>query len=278
MEKFKDILSRIILALFVIFFICVFIFPFYWLIITAFKSPEEITSIPPLLFPTKVYLGNFHSVFTKSPFTLYARNSLIIASLTTIICVVAGSIASYAIARLNFRGKNLALILMLSTIMIPGMAIAPSLFLILRKTQLLNTFLSLVLPYVAFQLPFSVWVLVNFFKDIPKELEDAAEIDGCTPFLAFLKVILPLAAPGIATIAILVFIGAWNEFFFAFVFTTNETVRTLPVGIVMFRGEHEIPWGDISAASTIATLPLAVIVVVLQKRIVSGLTAGALKG
>lgn len=278
MEKFKDILSRIILALFVIFFICVFIFPFYWLVITAFKSPEEITSIPPLLFPTKAYLGNFHSVFTKSPFTLYTRNSLIIASLTTIICVVAGSIASYAIARLNFRGKNLALILMLSTIMIPGMAIAPSLFLILRKTQLLNTFLSLVLPYVAFQLPFSVWVLVNFFKDIPKELEDAAEIDGCTPFLAFLKVILPLAAPGIATIAILVFIGAWNEFFFAFVFTTNETVRTLPVGIVMFRGEHEIPWGDISAASTIATLPLAVIVVVLQKRIVSGLTAGALKG
>lgn len=278
MKKPKSFLTKILLAIFIIFFMGVFTFPFYWLIITAFKTPRELTNVPPLLFPTKAYLGYFSSVFTKSPFALYVRNSLVITSITTIVCVVTGAIAAYAIARLKFRGKNLALIFILFAVMLPGMAIAPSLFLFLRKLQLLNTFFSLVLPYVAFQLPFSVWVLVNFFKDIPHELEDAAEIDGCTPFLTFLKVILPLAAPGIATIAILVFIGAWNEFFFAFTFTTNEAVRTIPVGIVTFRGVHELPWGEISAASVIATLPLTVVVVLFQKRIISGLTAGALKG
>jgi ABC-type glycerol-3-phosphate transport system permease component len=160
----------------------------------------------------------------------------------------------------------------------PGIALVASLFIFLRSLSLIDTYWALVIPYVAFSLPFAIWVLTNFFRDIPAELSEQAEVDGCTPFQSLYRIILPLAAPGLVTAGLLIFIGAWNEFLFAYIFTSTSNAMTIPVAIYGFGGIHEIPWGEIAAGSEMVTLPIIALVLIFQRRIVQGLTAGSLKG
>jgi multiple sugar transport system permease protein len=260
-------------------FVGVFAFPYYWMAMTALKLPGELYVSPPRYWPSQLYLTNLVVVFTERPFATYVRNSAVIATMTTVFCVVVGAFSAYAIARLPIRFKPLILGAILTVTMFPRLSVVGPIFMMLRDLGWIDTYQGLFVPYAAFSLPFTMWVLVNFFRQLPRELEEAAEIDGCTPVQALVRVVVPLAAPAVATIAILVFISAWNEFLFAFIFSRSNAVRTVPVGIVMFQGVFaQVPWGEISAAATIVTLPLIVLVLVFQRRIVQGLTAGALKG
>ncbi len=251
--------------------------PFLWQLITSLKPVSQLILLPPLL-PKALYLFHYVSVFTGQPFARFILNSLIVAGSTTIFSLIIGTFAAYAISRLRFPGRGLMLALVLSVAMFPPIATVSPLFLLIRWLGLRDHLLALIFPYITFTLPIGIWILTQFFRQIPRELERAAWIDGCTPFQSLYRIILPLALPGVASAAILIFIFAWNEFLYALTFTTTEASRTIPVGIALFPGIHELPWGEIAAASVIVTLPLVVLVLALQRRIVAGLTAGALKG
>ena len=203
---------------------------------------------------------------------------MIVASATTIIALVIATPAAYALARIRLGGKVWVLGGLLCVAMFPQIVIAGPVWQILEHIGGLNTHWGLVLPYITLTLPLAVWILATFFKELPLELEEAAQIDGCTTWQAMYKVMLPLAAPGLFTAAILTFIYAWNEFFFALLILTDPAKQTLPVGIALFQGEFTMPWGEIAAASVIATLPLIVLVLVFQRGIIGGLSSGAVKG
>jgi multiple sugar transport system permease protein len=259
--------------------VVIMVFPYYWQFITALKEPGELYLIPPSWFPKGLYLGSFVAIFTQYGFITYMLNSVVVAGTTTFVAIGVGSLAAYALARLPIKGRMWILGGILSASLLPGTAIVGPIFLLISSVGLVNTYPGLVWPYTSFSLPFSVWVLSNFYSQIPVELEEAAAVDGCSPLQAFLKVIFPLSAPGLATTAILVFIGAWNEFLFALVLTRTAAVRTVPLGIASFAGIHdELPWGAVSAASVFVTLPLIILAIIFQKHIVQGLTAGAVKG
>jgi multiple sugar transport system permease protein len=252
--------------------------PFYWLLNISLKTGPDLSSsniIPP--HPT---LANYKSIFQNSSFTRALLNSAIVSLTTTFIGVVVGSFAAYALARLKMRSKFLLLAIVLSITTFPQIAIAAPLFRLWTKIGLYNTLPGLIIPYLTFALPLSIYILVSFFREIPKDLEEAALVDGATNFEAFRKVVVPLAAPGLATTAILTFISAWNEFLLATTLTSSTTARTVPVAISQFTGssEFEIPLGTQSAASVVISIPLIVLVLLFQKRIVAGLTAGAVKG
>lgn len=262
----------------VLLFVCFILFPFLWQILTSFKPPEQLFKIPPDWWPSKFYLGNYINVFAKRPFLTYLQNSAIVSSVTTLFVILLGSFCAYAVAKLQFKGKTLLLGLVLTVSMFPHISMLSPLFITLKSLKLLNTYAGLILPYTTFGLPMAIWILTSFFKEIPDELEESAYIDGCTRIQSFWKVIVPLAAPGVFTTAILVFIHAWNEFLFALSFMSKDTMRTVPVAIAMFPGEHDLPWGDIAAASVVVTVPLIVMVLIFQRRIIAGLTAGGVKG
>ncbi len=252
--------------------------PFYWLLNISLKTGPDLSNsniIPP--HPT---LANYKSIFQNSSFTRALLNSAIVSLTTTFIGVVVGSFAAYALARLKMRGKFLLLAIVLSITTFPQIAIAAPLFRLWTDIGLYNTLLGLIIPYLTFALPLSIYILVSFFREIPKDLEEAALVDGATNFEAFRKVVVPLAAPGLATTAILTFISAWNEFLLATTLTSSVTARTVPVAISQFTGssEFEIPLGTQSAASVVISIPLIILVLLFQKRIVAGLTAGAVKG
>jgi multiple sugar transport system permease protein len=251
--------------------------PFLWQLVTSLKPATELSSLPPLL-PSEVDLASYRAVFEKHHFGRFIWNSAVVATMTTVTCLVIGSFASYAIAKLRLRGKALLLGLVLSVSMFPPIATVSPLYLMIRAVGLRDTYAALVVTYTTFALPLTIWILTGFFRKIPDDLLEAAKIDGCSPFQSFYRVILPLAAPGVFTTAILVFIFAWNEFLFARTFTSTARAKTIPVGIALFAGVHEMPWGDIAAASVIVTVPLVALVLVFQRRIVAGLTAGAVKG
>ncbi len=252
--------------------------PFIWFLFTSLKSEIELTAIPPTILPEKINIGFYKSAIISYNLLSYIKNSLIVAGFTTIICVSIGGLAAYALSRLRLRFKSAILMIILAVAMFPQISIAGPVWRILRSLGWLNTYQGLILPYVALSLPLSIWIMTSFFRELPYDLEEAARVDGCTPLQALYKVILPLAAPGVFTAAILTFIHAWNEFFFALLIMTRPDVQTLPVGIALFQGEFTLPWGEISAASVVATLPLVLLVLVFQRRIVTGLTAGAIKG
>jgi trehalose/maltose transport system permease protein len=264
----------ILVALIVLF--C--LIPFYWLINISLKTGPDLSKAS--LVPPHPTLANYKSIFQNSSFTRALANSAIVALTTTLIGVVVGSFAAYALARLKMRGKFLLLAIVLSITTFPQIAIAAPLFRLWTKIGLYNTLPGLIIPYLTFALPLSIYILVSFFREIPKDLEEAALVDGATNFEAFRKVVVPLAAPGLATTAILTFISAWNEFLLATTLTSSVTARTVPVAISQFTGssEFEIPLGTQSAASVVTSIPLIVLVLLFQKRIVAGLTAGAVKG
>ncbi|MBW2094585.1 MAG: carbohydrate ABC transporter permease [Deltaproteobacteria bacterium] len=251
--------------------------PFLFFVTTAFKTQAQVTAIPPRWLPSGS-LEFFRSAISHYGLFRYLLNSLIVAGTATGVTICLGTFAGYGLARLPRRCSSPILLGILACAMFPQIAIAGPIWRLLRFIGWLNTYQGLIFPYVALTLPLAVWILTLFFRQIPEELEFAALVDGCTRARALRSVILPLSAPGIFTAAILSFIYAWNEFFLALLIVTDPARQTMPVGIALFQGEHTIPWGEIAAASFLTTAPLVLLVLFFQKRIVSGLSAGAIKG
>ena len=254
------------------------LFPFYWIINTSLKTGAELST--GRLFPAHPSLDNYSSIFRNGDFTTALRTSAIDAGAATLIALVIGSFAGYALARLRFPRKFLILAIMLSISTFPPIAIAAPVFKLWTDIGLYNTYLGLILPFLTFVLPLTIYILVSFFREIPKELEEAALVDGATHFQAFRKVVLPLAAPGLVTAGLLAFIFAWNEFLLSITLTSTASRRPVSAAIAFFTGstKFQVPIGTISAALVTITIPLIVLVVIFQKRIVAGLTAGAVKG
>lgn len=251
--------------------------PFFWFVDTSLKTGLEVTSIPPVLLPSGT-LHFYRSSIENYSLLHFVKNSVIVAGAVTCITIILSILAGYGLARLRMRFKGLIMGGLLAVSMFPQISIAGPVWRILQGLGWLNTYQGLVLPYVTLTLPLGVWILASFFRELPREIEDAARMDGLGHFQVLFKVIVPLSAPGVFTAAILVFIYAWNEFFFALLIMTRQDYQTLPVGIALFQGQYTMPWGEIAAASTVATVPLVLIVFLFQKRIVGGLYAGALKG
>jgi multiple sugar transport system permease protein len=254
------------------------LFPFYWLINVSLKTGADLSSSS--LVPPHPTLKNYKSIFENDDFTNGLKNSAIVAFSVTVLALAVGSFAAYALARLKLRGKFIILGIVLSVTTFPQIAIAAPLFKLWTDIGLYNTRIGLIIPYLTFALPLAIYILVSFFREIPKDLEEAALVDGATHFQAFRKVVVPLAAPGLATAGILTFIAAWNEFLLATTLTSSKAARTVPAAIAFFTGstEFEQPLGTICAASVTISVPLIILVLLFQKRIVAGLTAGAVKG
>jgi multiple sugar transport system permease protein len=259
------------------------LFPFYWLINLSLKTGADLGDSS--LIPPNPTLDNYESIFKNDDFLKSLRNSAIISLSTTALALIVGSFCAYALARLRFRGKFVILALVLSITTFPAIAIAAPLFRLWSDMpfglpELFNTLPGLIIPNLTFALPLAIYILVSFFKEIPKDLEEAALVDGATHFTAFRKVVVPLAAPGLATAGILTFIATWNEFLLAITLTSSPAARPVPAAIAFFTGstQFEIPYGTITAASVTISVPLILLVLLFQKRIVAGLTAGAVKG
>ena len=264
------------IAVFAIVVFC--LFPFYWLLNTSLKTGPDLSTSA--LLPPSPTLDNYDSIFRDSNFTIALKNSAIVALVTTALSLIVGSFCAYALARLKMKRKFLILAIVLSISTFPQIAIAAPIFKLWRDVGLYNTIPGLVIPYLTFALPLTIYILTSFFKEIPRDLEEAALVDGATNFEAFRKVVVPLAAPGLATAGILTFIAAWNEFLLAITLTSSTNARTVPAAIAFFTGatQFEQPLGTISAASVVISIPLILLVLFFQKRIVAGLTAGAVKG
>jgi len=254
------------------------LFPVFWLLMLSLKSPATIAD--GRLIPSSWSLENYSGIFHQNIFTRALLNSVGIALISTVIAVALAAMAAYAIARLNFPGKRLILTAALAIAMFPPISIVGPLFDMWRSLGLFNTWPGLIIPYMTFTLPLAIYTLSAFFREIPGELEEAAEVDGATPFQALVRVVLPLAAPGVFTTVILVFIFAWNDFVFAFSLTSTTAAQTVPAAIALFPGASQFtqPTGSIAAASIVVTIPIVVMVLFFQRRIVAGLTAGAVKG
>ncbi len=261
----------------IILFIGLISFPFLWQAISSFKTQVDLFSIPPTIWPSKWTLENYHDVFTRQPFHLYIKNSVIIATVSTLLCISVGSMASYSISRTRIKGKKLFLICLLSITLLPPISIVNPVYRLMRSLDLLNTYTGLILINATMQLPMTVWFLQGFFQNIPTSIEESAEIDGANVFQIFYKIILPIVAPGIFTVSILVFIGAWNQYLFAQVLNPLKIRRTITVGIMLYQTDYTIPWGTLTAASIVVTVPLIILVLTMQKRIVSGLLDGGTK-
>ena len=253
------------------------LFPIAWQLLTALKPTAELVTLPPL-FPSALTLDHFASVFAERAFVRILFNSAVVAAGTTLLCLILGAPAAFALAKLNVPARRSIQLGILSVSMFPPIAVVGSLFLLIRFLQLRDTFWGLIIADTTFALPLTVWVLTNFFRDVPDDLLRAARVDGCTALQALLYVFLPIITPGLVTAALLTFVFTWNEFLFALTFTATEAARTAPVEISLFPGVHEVPWGEMAAAAMIVTLPILLIVLAVQRRIVAGLTAGAIKG
>ena len=254
------------------------VFPFYYAIVTSFTSGTAL--FQGNYWPKSLDLSNYRAVLTSKNFLFSIANSLIIATATVGFSLLLGVTASYALARVRFRGRGLLLMTILAVSMFPQIAVLAGLFELVRFLGIFNTHWAMILSYTIFTLPFTVWVLTTFMRDLPVEIEEAAIVDGATPWVIITQVFLPLLWPAMVTTGLLAFIGAWNEFLFALTFTSTESMRTVPVAIGLLSGAsaQEIPWGPIMAASVIVTVPLIVLVLIFQRKIVAGLTAGGVKG
>jgi trehalose/maltose transport system permease protein len=254
------------------------VFPFYYALVTSFSTGTELFKVN--YWPKVFSWANYEAVLGGKNFTRSIWNSVFIATLTVTFALFLAVTASYALARVRFRGRGLLLMLILAVSMFPQIAVLAGLFELIRFLGIFNTPWAMILSYTIFTLPFTVWVLTTFMRDLPVEIEEAAIVDGATPWIIITKVFLPLLWPALVTTGLLAFIGAWNEFLFALTFTSSETTRTTPVAIGLLSGasQQEIPWGPIMAASVIVTVPLIILVLIFQRKIVAGLTAGGVKG
>ena len=274
----QKILSTIGFYALVLMIVVFAVFPFYYAIVTSFATGTELFKVN--YWPKSFSLANYEAVLGGRNFLRSIWNSVFIATLTVSFALFLAVTASYALARVRFRGRGLLLMMILAVSMFPQIAVLAGLFELVRFLGIFNTPWAMIMSYVIFTLPFTVWVLTTFMRDLPVEIEEAAIVDGATPWVIITKVFLPLLWPALVTTGLLAFIGAWNEFLFALTFTSSETTRTVPVAIGLLSGasQQEIPWGPIMAASVIVTVPLIILVLIFQRKIVAGLTAGGVKG
>jgi multiple sugar transport system permease protein len=263
---------------FLVIFVLVSVGPLIWIFKMSIITKSELFASPPTILPRNPTSGEYTQIFGDSSFQMALVNSTIISSITTVVCLFFGSIAAYAIARLRFRFKNSVMTLILALSFFPAVAIIAPLFIQFSQFGLINTYASVIITDTVFALPLTIWLLVAFFRELPRDLEDAAKVDGATTIQAFRKVIVPLAAPGVFTTAILTFIFAWNEFLFANTFLFDENTQPVTVVIPNFATVYTVDYGAQAAAAVVVTVPLVILVLIFQRRIVSGLTAGAVKG
>ena len=253
--------------------------PLYWTFATSIKNGNEVTASPPTLFPHSFDLTNYQLVMTSSFFLADLRNSAIIATITTLLALLFGTLCAYAIARTKFLGKSAVLATILSVNMFPFIAMVGPLFVLFTGLlNIYNTYAALIIPDLVLTLPLTIWFLTSFFRDLPPDLEEAARVDGASRLRALWTVIVPLTAPGVFAAAILSFIAVWNDFLFGLTLTSDESAQPVTVGITRFNSEHVIAYGQLAAAAIIVTIPLVIMVLILQRRLVSCLTAGAVKG
>lgn len=254
------------------------LFPFYWAVVSSLKSGSALFTVE--AWPSRPAWSNYADVFIQQPFGSNIFNSVVVATSTVLLSLFLGVTASFSLARIRFRGRKTLMMIILGVSMFPQIAVLSGMFELVAWLGLYNTLPSMTVAYLIFTLPFTVWVLTTFMKELPKELEEAAIIDGASPWKIVTRVFLPLLGPALVTTGLLAFIAAWNEFLFALTFTLGDNARTVPVAIALLSGasQHELPWGLIMAASVIVTVPLIALVLVFQRKIVSGLTAGAVKG
>jgi trehalose/maltose transport system permease protein len=254
------------------------VFPFYYAILTSFKSGTDLFKVS--YWPTQVSLDNYKEVLTQGSFVQNLMNSVIVASSVVALSLLLAVTGAYALSRVKFRGRGLILLTILSVSMFPQIAVLAGLFELVRYLHLYNTPQAMIFAYMIFTLPFTVWVLTTFMRDLPVEIEEAAIVDGATPWIIIRRVFLPLMWPALVTTGLLAFIAAWNEFLFALTLTSSNATRTVPVAIALLSGstQYEVPWGIIMAASVMVTIPLIVLVLIFQRKIISGLTAGGVKG
>ena len=253
-------------------------FPAVWILLTSLKLEPELVKKPITYWPDNATIANYVQAFTDQPLLKYMGNSLVAAVGATVMSLVVSAFAAYAIARLNLRRRQLILTCIVASSMFPLVTLLVPIFETMRTLGLLNTYVALLLPYTVLNLPVCTLVLVSFFQSIPRDLENAAMIDGCTRLGALWKVVVPLAAPGVFTAGILAFVNSWDEFLLALSLNSNPSMRTLPVGITLYQGEFTFPWPIISAALIVAIVPIAVLIAIFQERVVGGLTQGGLKG
>lgn len=274
----KKLISKIAFMILLAVILIFTVFPFYYAILTSFESGSELFTVE--YWFSSFDLANYRSVLSQESFLQSIWNSVFVSFSTVVIAMAFGLTAAYALGRVQFRGRGAVLMIVLSVSMFPQVAVLSGLFEVIRAMNLYNDPLALIFSYTIFTLPFTVWILTTFMRQLPKELEEAAIVDGASPLTTLFRVFIPLMWPAMATTGLLAFIAAWNEFLFALTFTLTNNERTVPVAIALITGgsQHELPWGNLMAASVIVTVPLVVLVLIFQRRIVSGLTAGAVKG
>lgn len=283
-DRFMSILKRLPFYLLVLVIAFYLLFPFYWAIRSSITPDADLFSTPVQYFPEEPTLSNYRAVLQDSDFLRALLNSSIVAVSVTLLSLVVGAFASFALGRFKFAGRTPVLYIVLSMTMFPQIAILGSLYAMITRFGLYNSLWSLVITYLIFTLPFTVWVLTTFFQAMPRELEEAAYVDGASPLQTFYRVLLPLAAPGMVTTGLLAFIAAWNEFLFALSFTQTPDKRTVTLALFYFDppvqvgGSFAVAWGQIMAATVVITIPLIVLTLIFQRRILAGLTAGAVKG
>lgn len=253
------------------------LFPLYWMLVASFSAEAQLFQTPSLI-PVSVSTDHYEALFARRNFLVPVWNSLVVAGLTTSIVIPVAALCAYALARMPLPGKRALLALVLAVSMFPQISIIAPLYLVLRELALLDTYAGLVLPYMTFSMPLAIWLLTGFFRHLPRELEEAAMLDGASRLRMLRDIVLPVSLPGIASTAILTFLYCWNEFLFALSFTLGPDTHTVPVAIALFRGRYQVPWGEVLAGAIVATIPVAFIVLVFQRHIVAGLTSGATKG
>lgn len=274
----RRIAGRALLYLLVALIVFYTVFPFYWAIVSSLKEGSALFVVE--AFPARPAWGNYAAIFREQPFGRNILNSVLVATGVVSLSLLLAVTASYALGRIAFRGRTTLLLLVLSVSMFPQVAVLSGMFELVTWLGIYDTLWSLGLSYLILTLPFTTWVLTTFVRELPKELEEAALVDGARPWTVITRVFMPLMWPALATTGLLAFITAWNEFLFAITFTLSNDRRTVPVAIALISGasRFELPWGRVMAASVIVTVPLVVLVLIFQRRIVSGLTAGAVKG
>ena len=281
-EQKVNPVSRVLFYVLVVAILIYTVFPFYWALRSSLSPISELFATPVQWWPQNPTLDNYAQVFSNANFLYALRNSTFVAGSVTILSLILGALAAYALGRFSFRGRTPVLYLILAMTMFPQVAVLGALYDMVNQFKLFNTLAALMLTYMIFTLPFTVWVLVSFFRQMPKEMEEAAYVDGATPFQTFYKVMLPLIGPGLVTTGLIAFIGAWNEFLYALSFTQTPENRTVTYAIFTFSpqtgGGFEIPWAQMMAATVVVTVPLIVLTLVFQRYILGGLTAGAVKG
>ncbi len=251
--------------------------PFLWQLSSSFQLDRELTTGSPKFWPAPFTVEHYVNLVVEKSFQDYIYNSIIVASLTTLFCLLVGALAAFSLSRLDVRGKFGVLGIILSISMFPQIAIVGPLYLLASDLGLLDTYASLVITYLALGLPLVTWVLFGYFETLPREIDEAARMDGCSTLGLLFRIILPISLPSLVTTGLLAFIAAWNEFMFALAFTSSIDHQTVPVGIANFTNLYYVPWGDIAAASVVVTVPLIVLVLVFQKHIIEGLTQGGVK-